>query len=113
MNNHKNIDKKKADRVMETLRAVAKDLYSHGGTGQGIPAGHDVVGSCSLCGGPVTVPSAWLSVTPPTPSCASCGAIRAGFGRVIDMQPSPRTRISTATTGFDLDSEFSHKRNAS
>lgn len=47
-----------------------------------------VVGTCSLCGGPVTVPTVWWSVFPPVPHCERCGAMpKKGFGPVIDMEP--------------------------
>lgn len=49
--------------------------------------GHSVIGSCSLCGGAVTVPSVWMGITPPIPTCSSCGATkRAAFGPVIPME---------------------------
>lgn len=62
------------------------------------------IGTCSICGGPVRVPSAWWSVIPPTPRCAQCGATKASHGPVIDMQPSPRQRMFT-TGGACLDIE--------
>ena len=33
-----------------------------------------VIGTCSLCGGPVTVPSAWGGILPPVGRCRGCGA---------------------------------------
>lgn len=33
-----------------------------------------VIGSCSKCGGAVSVPSYWHSVKPPVPRCQKCGA---------------------------------------
>ena len=48
-----------------------------------------VVGTCSLCGGPVVVPTFYWSVNPPTPTCKSCGATKQkDFGPVIPMTPS-------------------------
>lgn len=35
------------------------------------------LGTCSLCGGQVTIPEIWYGVVPPVPSCARCGAIAA------------------------------------
>lgn len=32
------------------------------------------VGTCGRCGGPVTVPSVWMGLLPPTPTCQKCGA---------------------------------------
>jgi hypothetical protein len=46
------------------------------------------IGTCSLCGGPVQVPSVWMGVVPPTPACASCGATAAQHGPVIPMLPA-------------------------
>lgn len=52
-----------------------------------IPLGHAVIGTCSLCGGPVTVPSVWMGLIPPTPTCSSCGATKkAAYGPVIHME---------------------------
>lgn len=48
-----------------------------------------VVGSCSLCGGPVTIPTVWMAVIPPVPRCAHCGAVAASHGPVIPMRPRP------------------------
>ena len=36
-----------------------------------------VMGTCSICGGAVTVPKIWMGVVPPTPTCARCGAYAA------------------------------------
>lgn len=46
------------------------------------------VGTCSLCGGDVVVPSGpWASVVPPRPHCQDCGA-QAAKGPVIDVVPA-------------------------
>ena len=44
-----------------------------------------VIGTCSLCGGPVLVPLVYHCITPPTPTCARCGATKAL--PVIKMTP--------------------------
>lgn len=44
------------------------------------------IGTCSICGGAVTVPDLWGGVIPPTPTCSKCGAEKAGHGPVIEMQ---------------------------
>jgi hypothetical protein len=54
------------------------------------------IGTCSICGGRVTVPKDWMCIFPPTPTCESCGAIAAEHGPVIPM--NPRTPIRTGTT---------------
>ena len=54
--------------------------------------GYTIIGSCSICGGPVTVPTIWHCVIPPTPTCSRCGAIRADtHGSVIPMVPVKTT----------------------
>lgn len=68
-------------------------------SGDYIPPGHTVVGSCSLCGGPVLVPTVWMSVQPAVPQCYRCGAVRAdNHGPVIPMVPSPPHRITFGST---------------
>lgn len=54
-----------------------------------------VLGTCSLCGGEVRVPALYMSVVPPTPTCARCGATKAAHGPVIEMQRPTRT-LTTA-----------------
>lgn len=46
-----------------------------------------VLGTCSICGGRVTLPTVWWGVIPPTPTCESCGATARQHGPVIDMEP--------------------------
>ncbi len=46
-----------------------------------------VIGKCSICGGRVMVPSIWMGIFPPHPTCESCGAIAQTKGPVIPMQP--------------------------
>lgn len=49
--------------------------------------GDRTIGTCSICGGAVTVPSIWGAIVPPTPSCSACGATkRKSHGPVIDME---------------------------
>lgn len=46
-----------------------------------------VIGTCSLCGGPVTVPTFWWGTVPPTPTCERCSATqRQSYGPVIPME---------------------------
>lgn len=53
------------------------------------------VGTCGICGGPVTVPSPWLGVIPPTPVCQRCGAEAAqGHGPVMPMKQGSGYRAS-------------------
>lgn len=59
---------------------------------------HVVLGSCSRCGGSVTVPQAWWATVPPVPTCSQCGAVkRAASGPIIEMEPSPK-RIERFTS---------------
>lgn len=59
-----------------------------------------ILGTCSICGGAVTVPLSWLGIHPPLPSCSSCGATPVQpYGPVIPMRPrqpswSPTWRIA-------------------
>jgi hypothetical protein len=46
------------------------------------------VGTCGDCGGAVQVPSDWLGMNPPTPTCALCGATpKEAFGPTLEMKP--------------------------
>ena len=49
------------------------------------------IGTCSICGGRVTVPHIWGGAIPPTPTCESCGAMAASHGPVIEMQRPTKT----------------------
>lgn len=52
---------------------------------------NDTVGTCSLCGGRVSVPRNWMATTPPIPTCESCGATKKQpHGDVVEMNPLPR-----------------------
>lgn len=58
-----------------------------------------VLGTCSLCGGPVCVPAVWSSIIPPTPTCSRCGAVKAdAYGEVIKMRPARPVVIKTTGT---------------
>jgi len=58
----------------------------------------NIIGTCSICKGAVTVPSIWHGISPPTPTCSSCGAIAApDYGPEIRMVPNP---VKTNTTYF-------------
>lgn len=53
------------------------------------------VGTCSLCGGAVTVPTIVGSVVPPTPTCSQCGAVpKEPHGPTIPMQPRRATAVT-------------------
>lgn len=44
------------------------------------------IGTCSLCGGRVSVHQGpWMSIVPPTANCESCGAEKAEHGPVVEM----------------------------
>ncbi len=60
--------------------------------------GSVTIGTCSLCGGPVSVPSMWMSIIPPVPTCGACGAVEAPHGPVIQMQPQRYTFVVTSGT---------------
>lgn len=67
-----------------------------------LPLGHTIVGTCGLCGGPVTTPTIWMSVSPPPRTCSDCGAEASeSFGPVIPMVPKitpGTTRLTVRTT---------------
>jgi hypothetical protein len=68
---------------------------------QTIYPGRSIIGSCSLCGGPVLVHDNWFSITPDVPTCGNCGAVKADtHGPVIPMAPAPKV---ITTTKFTLD----------
>lgn len=58
---------------------------------------YQVIGTCSICRGPVQVPLIWHGVIPPVPACGSCGATKGeDHGPTIQMVPN-RTRTTTGT----------------
>ena len=61
-----------------------------------------IIGTCSICGGAVTMPFAWWSVLPPTPTCSQCGATAAQYGPVVQMQPRPTYRTTWTTHTFTV-----------
>ena len=47
---------------------------------------YTILGTCSLCGGPVGIPKIYFSTIPPTPTCLICKAFKKeNYGPVIDM----------------------------
>jgi len=47
-----------------------------------------ILGTCSLCGGRVSIATVFMSVNPPVPCCEQCGAHpKDPHGAVIDMEP--------------------------
>lgn len=47
-----------------------------------------ILGTCSLCRGPVVVPDVWYGLYPPIPTCSNCGATaKRNFGPEIPMEP--------------------------
>lgn len=68
----------------EILRKVEKFMTN-------IPIDHVVVGTCGICGGPVTCPRIWGGVNFPPKTCAKCGATAQEYhGPVIPMVPNPK-----------------------
>lgn len=46
-----------------------------------------VIGTCSICGGAVVMPTYYWSTVPPMPQCIRCGGVpRERYGRVIQME---------------------------
>lgn len=47
-----------------------------------------IIGRCSNCNGPVSVPANWMGTEPPRPTCTSCGAVKDDNDLpVIHMRP--------------------------
>jgi hypothetical protein len=66
-----------------------------------IPPGKSVVGTCSLCSGPVTVHCPWHSIMPDSPQCERCGAIKKekrDYGPTIPMTPRTYTTAESSVT---------------
>ena len=62
--------------------------------------GKIIIGSCSICGGPVLVHESWFCAIPDVPTCAKCGATKAdSHGPVIPMAPAAPWPTTTLTTG--------------
>ena len=65
------------------------------------------LGTCSVCGGPVTVPTAWWGLFPPTPCCENCGAVpEAAHGPIIPMRPTKTWTTSGTNWNLDLNQPF-------
>jgi hypothetical protein len=48
-----------------------------------------IVGTCSLCQGPVGLPSIWAGVIEPVPTCTACGAKKKrpiNYGPIVEME---------------------------
>lgn len=49
---------------------------------------NNTIGTCSICGGPVTLPEMWGGTVPPIPRCDKCGArAKQPYGPRIEMEP--------------------------
>jgi len=56
------------------------------------------IGTCSICGGRVSVPTIWHGIIPPVPQCESCGATqRSPHGPIIDMVSVRQTKYGNKT----------------
>jgi hypothetical protein len=57
-----------------------------------------IVGTCSLCKGPVATPGVWMGTVPAPRRCQRCGAhAKEDYGPVIEMDPV--TRYEPTLTG--------------
>ena len=56
------------------------------------------IGQCGNCGGSVVVPTVWLGVIPPVPTCTRCGATAKPKGPVIEMNPPDKGKPQTGTS---------------
>lgn len=60
------------------------------------------IGTCSKCGGPVTVPDMWGGPHPAVPKCEGCGArAKNSYGPVIPMEGSTTIYPSKLPTSLD------------
>lgn len=60
------------------------------------------IGTCSRCGGRVSVPTIWHGVVPPIPTCESCGATKAQpHGPVVPMDPAPNRDAQIVWPGLN------------
>jgi hypothetical protein len=51
------------------------------------------IGTCGNCGGRVSIPEAWLGITPPIPTCESCHTeVDQPHGPALKMKPARRYR---------------------
>lgn len=59
------------------------------------------IGTCSQCGGLVTVPAVWAGVIPPTPTCSACGAVAPSpwVGPILPVIPTVPAPAVQTTTG--------------
>ena len=49
---------------------------------------YQIIGTCSLCSGPVVMPTAWMSIITPLPACQNCHAViesKEAYGPSIKM----------------------------
>jgi len=59
-----------------------------------LPANHNIVGTCGVCGGPVVSPMMWAGTGNPPEHCHNCGRvpkvpIAHTFGPIRDMLEKP------------------------
>jgi hypothetical protein len=70
-----------------------------------------IIGTCSICRGPVEVPNNWLCTIPPAPSCKRCGAnADDDYGPVIAMRPRYWTGPWTPDISESLSTEENDRR---
>lgn len=68
--------------------------------------GHNeqILGTCSICSGPVCCPLFYWSVVPPVPKCKRCGATKKeSYGPVIDMVPQNDKVVQWPSTSTDYE----------
>jgi hypothetical protein len=72
-----------------------------------------IVGKCSICGGIVSVPTVFLSVVPPVPTCESCGASEDQTANLPTVPMRPREHLVRRSGRFrNLDNMVSWCRSA-
>lgn len=77
------------------------------GNNHWVQPGYSVIGTCSICGGAVTVPTVWAGVVPPVPSCTACGATKKqSYGPVIEMDPARPRPLQDIKFGYSTTEKF-------
>lgn len=63
-----------------------------------------IVGTCSICGGPVVRHDIFLAMHVPPTRCKACGAVAArAYGPVIEMVPEHAPPVVKGSNPYDLE----------
>ena len=59
-----------------------------------------IIGTCSICGGDVTMPIIWYSIYPPRPTCNKCGAVAADERKPIIPMIEREEKVQRESTNI-------------